>query len=483
MPRLPAFVACCAAVLAAASGVPAQDAPSKDAAVAALHKAVQFFRTHASVKGGYVFRVSADLTKREGEEKVGPMGAWIQPPGTPAVGMAYMDAYRLTQDPRLLDAALETGVALVNGQLESGGWDVLIEFDPEARGRYAYRVDKPQGKAEDRRRNITTFDDDKSQSCLRFLMDLDRTLEFKNAVIHEAVQYAQDAFLKAQYPNGAWPQGYSEFPDPAEYPVKSASYPESWPRTFPGVNYRGFYTLNDSTISDLIRTLLDAYDIYGDERFLAAAKKGGEFFLLAQMPDPQPGWAQQYDRDMHPAWARKFEPPAITGGESQAVMQTLINLYHRTADEKYLAPIPKALAYYRTCLLPNGRLARFYELRTNQPLYFTKDYQLTDSSADMPTHYAFIVSSRLDRIEADYKKARERGASLPGTREAERPKMSAALAQSARAAIDGLDARGAWVQEGRLRNFGSGDDTREVIDSRTFIENLQTLARFVAAGR
>jgi hypothetical protein len=345
-------------------------------------------------------------------------------------------------------------------------------------------VDKPQGAGgEGRRRNVTTFDDDKSQSCLRFLMDLDRTLEFKNAVIHEAVQYAQDAFLKAQYPNGAWPQGYSEFPDPAEYPVKPASYPESWPRTFPGVNYRGFYTLNDSTISDLIRTLLDAYDIYGDERFLAAAKKGGDFFLLAQMPDPQPGWAQQYDRDMHAAWARKFEPPAITGGESQAVMQTLINLYHRTADDKYLAPIPKALAYYRTCLLPNGRLARFYELRTNQPLYFTKDYQLTDSSADMPTHYAFIVSSRLDRIEADYQRARERGPSPPAAgRAPERPTMSSALARDARAAIDALDARGAWVQEGRLRNFGSGDDTREVIDSRTFIEILQTLARFVAAS-
>ena len=31
-----------------------------------------------------------------------------------------------------------------------------------------------------------------------------------------------------------------------------------------------------------------------------------------QMPDPQPGWAQQYDYDMRPMWARKFEPAAIT---------------------------------------------------------------------------------------------------------------------------------------------------------------------------
>src|SRR5690606_27390840 len=143
-------------------------------------------------------------------------------------------------------------------------------------------------------------------------------------------------------------------------------------------------------------TMLLAWDIYGDERYLQAAKRGGDFFLLAQLPEPQPGWAQQYDHDMHPAWARKFEPPAVTGGESQGVMQTLMLLYRRTGDDRYLKPIPRAIAYYRSSLLPDGRLARFYELKTNRPLYFTKDYQLTYDDGDMPTHYGFKSTSRLD---------------------------------------------------------------------------------------
>ena len=97
------------------------------------------------------------------------------------------------------------------------------------------------------------------------------------------------------------------------------------------------------------------------------------FFVLAQLPEPQPAWAQQYDHEMHPAWARKFEPPAVSGGESQGVIRTLMTLYRRTAAvtddaDRFLEPIPRAIAYLRRSLLNDGRLARFYELETNRPL-------------------------------------------------------------------------------------------------------------------
>jgi hypothetical protein len=472
----------CCAIAAACIGRDARpdEALTREQATDALHRAVAFFRTKVGVQGGYIYKVSADLTRREGEEKVGATTAWIQPPATPAVGMAYLEAYRLANDPPLLEAAIETGMALVNTQLESGGWDNQIEFGPEERRRCAYRVNKHTDLR--KLRNTTTFDDDKSQSCLRFLMQLDLTVDQKNAAIHEAAAYAQDAFLKAQYPNGAWPQRYSEFPQAGEFPVLKASYPESWPRTFPGADYKSYYTLNDNTITDLITTMLEAYDLYGEERFLASAKKAGDFYLLAQMPDPQPGWAQQYDAGMHPAWARKFEPPAITGGESQKLMRTLMLLYRRTGDDKYLEPIPRALAYYRTCVLPNGRMARFYELQTNKPLYFTKQYELTYSSDDMPTHYAFIVSSSLDRIATEYEKLKEEGPPKESRpREPERPRMTSSLARDAAEVVAALDERGAWVTAGKLSNYGSEDGTREVIDSRVFIENVETLARFVGA--
>ena len=74
-----------------------------------------------------------------------------------------------------------------------------------------------------------------------------------------------------------------------------------------------------------------------------------------------------------------------------------------------MAPIPVAIRYFRKSLRSDGRLARFYELKTNKPLYFTKDYQLTYSDDDMPTHYGFIVSSKLDAIESRYRQLKENG--------------------------------------------------------------------------
>lgn len=455
--------------------------PSESQTRAAIHQAVGFFRQQASAGGGYIYRLSEDLSLREGEGVVGTTTAWIQPPATPSVGMAYLHAFRLTEDPLLLEAAVETGLALVRGQLDSGGWGNQIEFGREDRKRYSYRID---GNPE--RRSYTTFDDDKSQSALRFLMQLDRELGGSDERIADAVRYAQEAFLGAQYPNGAWPQQYREPADKEEFPVLQASYPDKWSRTFPGRSYRGFYTLNDGTISDLVETMLVAYDLYGDRRFLAAALKGGDFFLLAQMPDPQPGWCQQYDRQMHPAWARKFEPPALTGGESQGVIQTLMTLYERSGNGKYLEPLSRAFEYYRSSLLPDGRLARFYELKTNRPLYFTTDYELTYRDDDLPTHYGFQVSSRLDRLERQYRQlartpVEKLNPSITSVK-ADIPRLRNSLADSAGRVISQLDERGAWVEEGRLR-YHDVDDVTRVISSDTFIRNLTTLAEYVAALR
>ena len=54
---------------------------------------------------------------------------------------------------------------------------------------------------------------------------------------------------------------------------------------------------------------------------------------------------------MHPAWARVFEPPSVTGGESQGILRTLMVLYRETGNRKYLEPIPRALAYLKRSVL------------------------------------------------------------------------------------------------------------------------------------
>ncbi|MDZ4857568.1 MAG: pectate lyase [Candidatus Hydrogenedentes bacterium] len=449
---------------------------SPEDAQTALRKTCGFFREDIAVHGGYVWQHSADLAKREGEGKALPKQVWVQPPGTPYVGEAFLAAYEATGDTYYLNAAKETAHALVQGQLVSGGWDYRIQFDPERRSEFAYRAHNPPGKG-----NVSTLDDNTTQAALSFLIDVDAATEHSDPEIGEAVAYALTKLCEAQYPNGAWPQRFSAPPDPAKYPVLKANYPESWTREYVQRDYKHDYTFNDGGIKDMIDLMLLARGAYGDARFRDTALRAGDFIILAQMPDPQPGWAQQYDAMMQPVWARKFEPPSVCGGESQSVMRTLISLFHETGESRFLEPIPKALAYYKSSLLPDGRLARFYELQTNRPLYFTKDYKLTYSSDDMPTHYAFIVGSALDAIEAEYKEAKDNGPSPKGA--SSPPTLTPELEKLATEAIQTLDIRGAWVEPGRLNYHGDEDSTREVIRSATFVKNVRALCNYILASK
>jgi hypothetical protein len=333
------------------------------------------------------------------------------------------------------------------------------------------------------------LDDDTTQAATRFLVRLDRTLDAGDAKIHSAAETALRSLLKSQYPNGGWSANYDRVTDsvpPADqYPVKKAAYPPDWPRTWPK-DFAGCYVTNDDLVADCVATMLLAWEAYEEERYLVSAKKAGDFLLLAQMPDPQPAWAQQYDRDMYPVWSRAFEPPAISGGESQKILRTLLSLYRATGDEKYLRPVPAAIEYLRRSRLPDGRLARFYELRTNKPIYMLREadrrYHMTHDGTDkrIATHYAFVVGSDLDAIEKEYRRLKERG---PARRDSEpsKPAMTAALAAKARVAMDALDERGAWVEPGRLKGYESAP-ANGVIQSKTFCENVKVLSRFLRAA-
>lgn len=459
----------------------AEAPPRRRQAAGALRKAVEFFRTEVATEGGYLWRYSEELARREGEGRASATTVWVQPPGTPAVGIAFLEAYDATGEADYLDAAREAGRCLVRGQLRSGGWTYRIEFDPQQRRRYAYRVDPPAQRS--RQRNTSTLDDNTTQAALRLLMRLDKALDFEDAKIHEAARYALSSLLKVQYPNGAWPQRFDAPPDPKAFPIRKASYPESWSREFPGASYWRCYTLNDNVLSDAIEVMFEAWRTYGEEKYRASAERGGQFILLAQMPEPQPAWAQQYDAEMHPAWARKFEPPAVTGGESQGVLRTLLQLYRQTGEKKYLAPVPRAIAYFRRSQLPDGRLARFYELKTNKPLYFTREYELTYSDEDLPTHYGFKVGSGIERIERTYRQLSKLDPEQLRRRPPQGPrKPSRRQIGQVENVIAALDSRGRWVDEGRLKYHGSDDPTRRVIDCRTFIQNVGILSAYLATS-
>jgi len=505
----------------------AAEPPSRERVQQALRKAVEFYRTKVSTQGGYHFSYAEDLSYGRSEHGEGPTQVEVQRQGTPLIGMAYLTAYEATGDPYYLDAARETAYALVKGQYCSGGWDYIIEFDPAKRKQYPYRADGGCEGAFAAGGPVTTLDDNITQGAIRLLMRVDRELRFQDPKIRDAARFALDSLVKAQYPNGAWPQRYNRFPDPERFPVRRASYPESWVRAWPGANFQGHYTFNDNSIVDVIDLMLEAARIYNDARYTAAAEKGGEFILLAQMPDPQPGWAQQYDQDMHPAWARRFEPPSITGGESQSVMQILMVLYRETGKKKYLEPLPRALDYYRRSALPaTGQpseqraracpagttcMARFYELKTNRPLYITKGtrvraasqpevivdgYQLSYSDESVITHYGVLVNGdRLKTIAAEYDRLakadpsqsrrpdRLRGLSPwtggltpvgSGETARRRPGSATDPASRVEAILLSMDERGSWVEDG---NIGRADRLVSVFAAKDMVVALgnQTL--------
>ena len=467
----------------------AQSGPSRDEVLQAMRQAASFYRNQVSTGGGYHFYYAADLSYGRSESSEGPTQIEFQRSGTPVVALAYLEAYDATKDKLFLDAAQAAGSAYLRGQLCSGGWDYSVEFDPEKRKRYQYRSDKNCGPD---KLGSTTLDDNVTQSAVRVMMRLDKALNFQDKQIHEAVLFALDKLIEAQYPIGAWPQRFAKPPDHSKFPVKRASYPATWDRKWPGPDYRLHYTFNDNSISDMIDTMLEAARIYNDPRYKASAEKGGQFILMAQMPDPQPAWAQQYDVNMHPAWARIFEPPSVTGGESQGIMQTLMVLYRETGDRKYLEPIPRALAYLKKSILPavdryvearsripkgTPVLARFYELKTNRPLYITKGsrlvtagqgsrlvdgYELSYSDESSITHYGVLTSGAgLARIEKNYSdlvkadpKTIRRSEKLTGLSpwSQELPPELTKAQRAAKAAqiISALDSRGAWITEGSI---------------------------------
>lgn len=449
--------------------VPKPLSPLQSKAVATMKKASLYYREKVASHGGYVYHYSLDLSRRWGEGVATSDQIWVQPPGTPTVGMAFLDAYSATGDTFYLNAARDAAVALVYGQMKSGGWTNCIDFDPKGARVGLYRNGKGRG------RNTSSLDDGQTGSAIQFLIKVDQALEFKHETIHKSVQIALDALLKAQFPNGAFPQVWDgeSVPDP---PAKRANYPNYDWRTEGRIkNYWDMYTLNDNVAGYVADTLLLAHQVYGDAKYKTALEGLGQFLIQAQMPDPQPGWAQQYNYEMQPIWARRFEPPGVSGDETQEAIETLMTISALTGDTKYLDPIPKALAYLKQSLLPEGKLARYYELKTNKPLYMFrrgKKYELTYDDSNLPAHYGWKTDSRIDQLQKKYALLKA-GHSIPeeNIEEAEIHKI-----------LTSLDSQSRWVSTyngERLVGQAKMPVGEKYLASQVFSSNLSQLSKFI----
>jgi hypothetical protein len=469
--------------LSLAPFTPAADTPA--AAREAILNGAKYMRS-ISASGGYLWRYSTDLKLMAGEVKGSKTMIWIQPPGTPSMGKAFLKAYEATGEPYLLDCALAAGRALAQCQLESGGWDYRFDFaNPR---HWLRRVDKRPANAS-KHRNISTFDDNTSQSALRFLLALlkhSRSGTERQQQISNAFDYGARKLLQSQYPNGAWPQHHHGVRKTVEeFPIRKARYPKTWSRVYPKEKYRSHFTFNDNSHRDCVLLALEIFRVTGQQAFREAARRGGEFILLAQLPAPQPIWAQQYNAQMEPAWARKFEPPSVTGGESVGVCRTLIDLYLELGDERYLRAVEPAVKWFKKSAISKGKWARFYELKTNKPLYFTRDYNLVYTDDDLPTHYGFQSSFGGESMIRYFEKVKSMGREkylAPQKRKPPSAKQRTARAKNmekrVQAIIAAQDKKGRWVTRGRLEVSGMTFGHR--IETQEFIANMQVLSDYLA---
>lgn len=448
-------------------------APTRDEVVATMKKAAAAFEEKASFRGGYVYYVTLG-GRRLGEGEAAATEIWVQPPGTPAVGEAFLKAHEATGEASFLEAATKAGEALAYGQLESGGWRNSIDFDPAGPRVDQYRNGKGRGK------NFSTLDDDITQSALKFLIRLDRALGGGNPDIHGAVEHALPRLLAAQYANGGFPQGWTG-PVPAR-PVVKASFPSYDWRTEGRIKeYWNEYTLNDGMALSMTDLLLTAWKIGGHGPAREALSRFGGFLLLAQLPDPQPAWAQQYGPDMHPIWARAFEPPAVSGRESEDAMIALLRISELTGEDKYAAPVVPAVKYLESSLLPDGQLARYYEIGTNRPLYMQrigKAYELTNDDSNLPDHYGWKNPSRLRQIKDAW---RALAAKRPLSEVLD---PGAADAATVMGLMGELDPAGLWItthdgSSTRLVGQPKFAEGEAYLDSGRFATNLVALGSYV----
>jgi len=469
---------------------------TEDEVLAAMKKAAGFMADVASTRGGYVFQYKADLSERWGEIPARESQIWVQPPGTPTVGMMLLEAYRTTGEPVFLDYAERAADALVWGQHPSGGWHYFIDFDmPGVRKWYDEVASKCWGWEEYLHYyGNCTFDDESTTAPAKFLLELYMlTLDPRYRV---PLLKALDFILEAQYPNGAWPQ---------RYPLKNEFVHGGHP------DYTSYYTFNDGVMRNNIDILLEAWEKLGDERYLKTARRGMDFYILSQLPEPQAGWADQYDHDLKPAWARMFEPPAVSSIQTIRSIRDLEFFYRATGDRRYLGPIPAALEWLENSVINTdpskkfyhpffGRAmaythAYYYELGTNRPIFahrsgtsvederFWISYEMEDMYPYGPPYvidvkalreeYERVRALSPEEARAEYEESRRKPAETPRVKQEEVENI-----------MKSMDERGAWVTEIVVPDYLNNaiDSPRKHmpgISVRVYLKNMYTLVNYL----
>ncbi|MDP8245619.1 MAG: pectate lyase [Candidatus Hinthialibacter antarcticus] len=396
--------------------------------------------------GGWAMAWTEDLKYFYGEHRIREHNIiTVQPPATPGLGQTFLKASQILKDEKYRQVALAAAQALIEGQLENGGWP--HEY---------YPGDK---------KGTGTFDDDVTQGATRFLLSMYR--ETQDATIEAAVKRAAQFMLDSQYENGGWPQRY------------------------PGGNgYGKNITLNDQAMMDVMRTLLVCYHEFGDERYRNAALRGADCLVALRGAPPQAGWAQQFTPDGKPDSARAFEPVGLSSAESMDAVRVLKEIYIETGDKKYLEACLPVFDWLKRSKLENGKWARLYEYGSNRAIYSTADGKVIYDVNQARPGYGWQGSYFSESLQAEI----QRLIAAPTDQRHEeknqqKPRSLRSARERAQEAIKTLDGKGRWLSSlgGSMRNFyleseENPDPQMKCIHSVIYERNIGVLLDYLEAA-
>ena len=381
------------------------NAPLDNTIRKSIERATRYFDENLSVDGGYVWTYSQDLTRRWGELEARPNIIWVQGPGTVRMGHTFLDIYEKLNDPYYLNLALKAGLALAKGQMECGGWNYFINFDDEASTKEWYNtIGKNAWRFEEFHHYYgnATFDDNTTTGAADFLLRL--TFFTDNEVIKSSLEKAIRFIVDSQYEIGGWPQ---------RFPIKDKFEKEGNP------DYTSFLTFNDGVNLDNTIFLIKLYFVLDDSSFIEPIKRAIEFIKISQQPNPQAGWAMQYNLELQPEGARTYEPKALCPGYTLQNVNALINFFELTGDSSLIKRIPDAFIWLKSVRVSSEDnyflVPTFVELETNKTLYLHRigsnvkygKYYYDYDNEKLIKHYNSLRIIGFDHVFQKYQKLSE----------------------------------------------------------------------------